>query len=104
MVCWRYDISPPRQITRGCWVRKYDNSVLLSRHLRRISQAPKCYRVCNLAARSNTRSEEHTSELQSRLQLVCRLQLEKKNVLTGLLHMATTFPEFRDSKAWLERV
>src|SRR5687768_17919661 len=24
------------------------------------------------------RSEEHTSELQSRLQLVCRLQLEKK--------------------------
>src|SRR2546429_3086260 len=25
------------------------------------------------------RSEEHTSELQSRLQLVCRLLLEKKN-------------------------
>src|SRR5687768_17705726 len=27
------------------------------------------------------RSEEHTSELQSRLQLVCRLLLEKKKVL-----------------------
>src|SRR5687768_17750203 len=27
----------------------------------------------------STRSEEHTSELQSRLQLVCRLLLEKKN-------------------------
>src|SRR5699024_11566374 len=26
-----------------------------------------------------TRSEEHTSELQSRFDLVCRLQLEKKN-------------------------
>src|SRR4030043_2139066 len=26
----------------------------------------------------NIRSEEHTSELQSRLHLVCRLQLEKK--------------------------
>src|SRR5205809_1184984 len=26
-----------------------------------------------------SRSEEHTSELQSRLQLVCRLLLEKKN-------------------------
>src|SRR2546422_4816359 len=26
----------------------------------------------------NTRSEEHTSELQSRLHLVCRLLLEKK--------------------------
>src|SRR2546422_4025341 len=29
-------------------------------------------------ARSGTRSEEHTSELQSRLHLVCRLLLEKK--------------------------
>src|SRR5205809_5734299 len=28
----------------------------------------------------NSRSEEHTSELQSRLHLVCRLLLEKKNV------------------------
>src|SRR5687768_17878238 len=28
---------------------------------------------------SGTRSEEHTSELQSRLHLVCRLLLEKKN-------------------------
>src|SRR5690606_41296559 len=28
---------------------------------------------------SNTRSEEHTSELQSRENLVCRLLLEKKN-------------------------
>src|SRR2546422_6388975 len=29
-------------------------------------------------ARRETRSEEHTSELQSRLHLVCRLLLEKK--------------------------
>src|SRR5207247_10763917 len=29
-------------------------------------------------ARSNQRSEEHTSELQSRVDLVCRLLLEKK--------------------------
>src|SRR5256884_4862459 len=28
---------------------------------------------------TRTRSEEHTSELQSRLHLVCRLLLEKKN-------------------------
>src|SRR2546422_4986388 len=28
---------------------------------------------------ATTRSEEHTSELQSRLHLVCRLLLEKKN-------------------------
>src|SRR2546422_5453245 len=30
-----------------------------------------------------TRSEEHTSELQSRLHLVCRLLLEKKNHSQG---------------------
>ena len=30
--------------------------------------------------RENQRSEEHTSELQSRQYLVCRLLLEKKNV------------------------
>src|SRR5205809_5780264 len=35
----------------------------------------------------NERSEEHTSELQSRLQLVCRLLLEKKN----LRHAATAW-------------
>src|SRR5690349_22044607 len=32
-----------------------------------------------LAALSRVRSEEHTSELQSRRDLVCRLLLEKKN-------------------------
>src|SRR5260370_13689324 len=31
-----------------------------------------------LSARSRTRSEEHTSELQSHLNIVCRLLLEKK--------------------------
>src|SRR2546422_6736878 len=33
------------------------------------------------------RSEEHTSELQSRLHLVCRLLLEKKNT-DGVKHVA----------------
>src|SRR5687768_17670053 len=32
------------------------------------------------ASTSGKRSEEHTSELQSRLHLVCRLLLEKKNI------------------------
>src|SRR5699024_11243586 len=32
-----------------------------------------------LAGGSFSRSEEHTSELQSRFELVCRLLLEKKN-------------------------
>src|SRR5690625_7027424 len=33
-------------------------------------------------SRPMDRSEEHTSELQSRGQLICRLQLEKKNTDT----------------------
>src|SRR3712207_6899103 len=41
--------------------------------------------------RGVVRSEEHTSELQSRQYLVCRLLLEKKkkNVNCDLLHMQT---------------
>src|SRR2546422_5272879 len=35
---------------------------------------------------SRTRSEEHTSELQSRLHLVCRLLLEKKKKKTNNSH------------------
>src|SRR5699024_4889732 len=37
---------------------------------------------------SKLRSEEHTSELQSRFDLVCRLLLEKKNkLIVGIKHM-----------------
>src|SRR5256884_6355848 len=39
---------------------------------------------------AGTRSEEHTSELQSRLHLVCRLLLEKKN--TTSTHNSTCVP------------
>src|SRR5205085_9948590 len=35
--------------------------------------------VADAMARARTRSEEHTSELQSQSNLVCRLLLEKKN-------------------------
>src|SRR5690349_23078628 len=38
--------------------------------------------------RKNFRSEEHTSELQSRRDLVCRLLLEKKKMIT--LTISTT--------------
>src|SRR2546429_5819060 len=39
-------------------------------------------RVPRTTAAALSRSEEHTSELQSRLHLVCRLLLEKKNTTT----------------------
>src|SRR2546430_7750395 len=37
------------------------------------------------SVRIRTRSEEHTSELQSQSNLVCRLLLEKKNIQTTCL-------------------
>src|SRR3712207_7574986 len=36
------------------------------------------------------RSEEHTSEPQSRQYLVCRLLLEKKTILESILHLSTS--------------
>src|SRR2546429_2190100 len=38
----------------------------------------------------NMRSEEHTSELQSRLHLVCRLLLEKKKIRESALSAHST--------------
>src|SRR2546430_11441766 len=47
-----------------------------------------------------SRSEEHTSELQSQSNLVCRLLLEKKNMeptgTSGSMIRALCFPLFRD--------
>src|SRR3712207_8520478 len=40
-------------------------------------------------AKGNTRSEEHTSELQSRQYLVCRLLLEKKKKLYNIFDFHT---------------
>src|SRR3712207_8004242 len=44
------------------------------------------YKLCGISLRTRieSRSEEHTSELQSRQYLVCRLLLEKKNKITSL--------------------
>src|SRR3712207_8341330 len=41
--------------------------------------------------RRNLRSEEHTSELQSRQYIVCRLLLEKKNSQVYSMHSSTRF-------------
>src|SRR5207249_5638143 len=47
------------------------------------------------------RSEEHTSELQSRFDLVCRLLLEKKNILPIQLHL--TSPNFSSAPSIEQR-
>src|SRR5947209_13742493 len=43
--------------------------------------------VAGEVSRSEARSEEHTSELQSRQYLVCRLLLEKKKKKTNILRV-----------------
>src|SRR2546422_7714121 len=59
-------------------VRVQDGDVLLDRALaRRADQLPQL--ALGRHHVLEHRSEEHTSELQSRLHLVCRLLLEKKN-------------------------
>src|SRR5687768_17866837 len=50
------------------------------RGTRSASSLPTTSRACTISKR---RSEEHTSELQSRLHLVCRLLLEKKKKTQG---------------------
>src|SRR3712207_8596381 len=52
------------------------------------STASPSHRACSCGPRS--RSEEHTSELQSRQYLVCRLLLEKIKREDHLLHMHKT--------------
>src|SRR3712207_7292991 len=59
-------------------------AVVLDAHSRRvvgwsIDSSPTAALVTNALGMAIERSEEHTSELQSRQYLVCRLLLEKKN-------------------------
>src|SRR2546429_7006145 len=53
----------------------HDGRVQLARELDQLGMGPRAARTCQ---DGDLRSEEHTSELQSRLHLVCRLLLEKK--------------------------
>src|SRR3712207_6965172 len=47
--------------------------------------------TCSAWTSSPARSEEHTSELQSRQYLVCRLLLEKKNTTQLTLRLVLTY-------------
>src|SRR3712207_7085197 len=65
---------------------------LAQRRCNRCSGGRVANRLCALVPQPPLRSEEHTSELQSRQYLVCRLLLEKKKKYnpcqpTSLLHI-----------------
>src|SRR5205809_3464036 len=55
------------------------------------NSASRVLRSCRCSPWSPLRSEEHTSELQSRLHLVCRLLLEKKNMCDEVAQAALTY-------------
>src|SRR3712207_7000282 len=58
----------------------YDNGhVIFSRRTRDVPEPPLPIPFASRPGGAQRRSEEHTSELQSRQYLVCRLLLEKKN-------------------------
>src|SRR5699024_11906419 len=60
--------------------RRSSDLAIPSRPRSPASWPPACSRSSTWSRPTSPRSEEHTSELQSRFDLVCRLLLEKKNI------------------------
>src|SRR5256885_7955894 len=65
------------------WGPEYSSAVRAAREF----DAAECYTSPNAAGCITTRSEEHTSELQSPCNLVCRLLLEKKKKIDHILFL-----------------
>src|SRR2546422_7065838 len=76
-----------RSLTAGFQeIRRLENMLstwIETSELSRVNQAAGLEPI-GVSAETFDRSEEHTSELQSRLHLVCRLLLEKKNIFNSL--------------------
>src|SRR2546427_9412701 len=68
-LCPDLNFSPRRRYKRAI------RDIAMTKHVRR--------KTPTSPARAKPRSEEHTSELQSQSNLVCRLLLEKKNKESG---------------------
>src|SRR5690554_7297555 len=60
----------------------WSNAFLLIGKTKKLTWSLSLVELVTLKVRLDMRSEEHTSELQSRPHLVCRLLLEKKNNIT----------------------
>src|SRR2546429_7061224 len=78
---WRNESPPPVPLptVRSCLETERQREVSETP----LAASPALQPVAQAIVRSvrrGSRSEEHTSELQSRLHLVCRLLLEKKNI------------------------
>src|SRR5699024_11487335 len=88
MNMWRQFFRVQHQETNW-WERK--KACFRRRHakLKRVD-VQGCMYEKQQSGNTRTRSEEHTSELQSRFDLVCRLLLEKKKTHTTLLYILLT--------------
>src|SRR2546429_5775262 len=85
---------------RFSWPRCTSGTTLMSPRARPSPKTCPTTAWESAAAARSIRSEEHTSELQSRLHLVCRLLLEKKTQpLTGLLTAPYLLP--RRNYRWM---
>src|SRR5207253_8836693 len=79
------DLVTPHTRERSSPAQSREPSPSVQTSAPRLSQATRSTRrkpprnSCSPTSSSSARSEEHTSELQSRGHLVCRLLLEKKN-------------------------
>src|SRR2546427_6623669 len=92
----RSTLFPYTTLFRSCWLGKpaISRRVLIyslvservkgSRVQRKLILCFNCRNSGELSFRLSSRSEEHTSELQSQSNLVCRLLLEKKKQNTHL--------------------
>src|SRR5207249_10539773 len=68
-----------KEITLAAYPGYFDGPPRLARVVYRIFLGEQFDAMYDEFRRGSLRSEEHTSELQSRFDLVCRLLLEKKN-------------------------
>src|SRR3712207_6865291 len=73
----RSTLFPYTTLFRSSWDRGRRRQHLARREVCRRRHGPPAGRLCRYVGNDH-RSEEHTSELQSRQYLVCRLLLEKK--------------------------
>src|SRR2546429_4675386 len=77
----RSTLFPYTTLFRSPWLIVEFNTTLLA------SKVLEAWPVYRFLSGKGYRSEEHTSELQSRLHLVCRLLLEKKKNKTTTLYV-----------------
>src|SRR5439155_23066451 len=81
-----------------CTSRATSNTIAPSRSRCCALSSPQCSAPSGFSERSaSRRSEEHTSELQSRGHLVCRLLLEKKKASIGIGNLAASVGELARS-------